>query len=443
MQAAMRPYAAASAALIGASVIAVNPAVYPDLEQGQDLSGAAVRLASTDVLPDLTLQDLENIPYNFFASIANIPYYEFSAPIDADTIAGGALAYTTIPTGDVGAVGVTPIPEISHGAIGFLDNVLAYEGNFFLLNAVNVLGIDPGDPGKIAAFADLLSGNPDVGSAVSAQLIPILEAELPLQAGCTAVSAGGCPDPLEILMGSNQSTGFDPLGTHNLEVPGYLSVPLQDFFSSSGYTFPGTETDPLLNPVPSGEPIGDVGGPGFPPGTPTDPIPLGTDGSTYYETLPWSGETVHLDPNGPADAYFAYLTQDPSLNPIMFPSLQDVTTDLNGLTTGLFNTFNPFVNGTYCLPCAPFVPGDTTNPITSLFPPGTELSSLTTEFSSLLGGSAALPADLSSLFDPSTFTTDLAALLGTSSTDLTALLGGSGADLLSSILPDIATFLPF
>jgi hypothetical protein len=66
------------------------------------------------------------------------------------------------------------------------------------------------------------------------------------------------------------------------------------------------------------------------------------------------------------------------------------------------------------------------------------------EFGSLLGGAAA--TDFSTQLTTelgSGFSTDLAGLLGTSSTDLTALLGGSGADLLSSILPDIATFLPF
>jgi hypothetical protein len=409
MQAAMRPYAIAGAALLGASVIIVKPlAPQPDPEQGlQKISDAAVRLADADV----TLADLANIPYNLFASIVNLPYYEFADPISTAGVADGAIAYTLDDPG----VGVTPMPDTSLGAIGLLDNVLNYEGNFWLLDAVNVLGIDPGDPGKIAAFADILTGNPALGDAFSSQLIPILEAELPLQAGCTAASAGGCPDPLEILMGSTTSNG--------VTVPGYFSVPIQDFFSSTGYTFPGTTADPLQNPVPVGEPIP----PGFPPGTPTD---------APNETLPWSGQTVTLDQNGPLDAYLAYLTQSPADNPIEFPTLQDVTTDLTNLTTATFNTFNPFVDGTYCLPCAPFVPGDTTNPFTTLLD-GTGLGSL-------FDSSSASSTDLSSLFDSSTLSTDLSSLLDGSSlaTELTQLFDPSTAAsdlsaLLASALPDL------
>jgi hypothetical protein len=411
MQAAMRPYAIAGAALLGASVIIVKPlAPQPDPEQGlQQISDAAVRLADADV----TLADLANIPYNLFASIVNLPYYEFADPISTAGVADGAIAYTLDDPG----VGVTPMPDTSLGAIGLLDNVLNYEGNFWLLDSVNVLGIDPGDPGKIAAFADILTGNPALGDAFSSQLIPILEAELPLQAGCTAASAGGCPDPLEILMGSTTSNG--------VTVPGYFSVPIQDFFSSTGYTFPGTIADPLQNPVPVGEPIP----PGFPPGTPTD---------APNETLPWSGETVTLDQNGPLDAYLAYLTQSPADNPIEFPTLQDVTTDLTNLTTATFNTFNPFVDGTYCLPCAPFVPGDTTNPFTTLLD-GTGLGSL-------FDSSSASSTDLSSLFDSSTLSTDLSSLLDGSSlaTELTQLFDPSTAAsdlsaLLATGLPDLLT----
>jgi hypothetical protein len=400
MQGAMRPYAVAGAALLGVGVISVTPvAPPPDPAQGVErISHATVRLADADV----TLADLANIPYNLFASIVNLPYDEFADPISLDSVAGGAIDYT----GDTPGVGVTPIPETSLGDVGLLDNVLNYEGNFWLLDAVNVLGIDPGDPGKVAAFADILTGNPAIGNAFSEQLIPILEAELPLQAGCTAASSAGCPDPLEILTGSTTSDG--------VTVPGYFSVPIQDFFSSTGYTFPGTEpTDPTGtwdNPVPSGEPIPV----GFPPGTPTDPIPTDPTATPpiVNEPLPWSGETVTLDQNGPADALLTYLTQSPADNPIEFPTLQDVTTDLTNLTTATFNTFNPFVDGTYCLPCAPFVPGDTTDP-----------------FTALLAGSS-LSTDLTALLDPSTFTTDLSALLGTSATtDISALV----ADLASTL----------
>jgi hypothetical protein len=149
---------------------------------------------------------------------------------------------------------------------------------------------------------------------------------------------------------------------------------------------------------------------------------------------------VTLDQNGPLDAYLAYLTQSPADNPIEFPTPQDVTTDLTNLTTATFNTFNPFVDGTYCLPCAPFVPGDTTNPFTTLLD-GTGLGSLfdssstsSTDLSSLLDASS-LSTDLSSLLDGSSMATELTQLFdpSTAASDLSALLASALPDLLSSI----------
>lgn len=79
--------------------------------------------------------------------------------------------------------------------------------------------------------------------------------------------------------------------------------------------------------------------------------------------MPWSGQTVRisLDPFAPvtpgvinpAASFVNSLMQEPTgITPLPNP----VTTFAN-LGTSVFNTFNPFVIGTQCGFCAPFVPG--------------------------------------------------------------------------------------
>jgi hypothetical protein len=384
MQSAVRPYVTAGVVLLGASVVAVTPvALPPNMEQGLErISHAAVGLVD-DVLPaDVTLTDLENIPYNLFAEIANIPYEEFAQPITTPA----DIAYTT----DTPGVGATPIPDTSLGDVGLFDNVLAYDGNWWIIDAVNVLGTDPGDPPKIAAFFDLLFGNPDIGNSFASLIIPIEEADLPLEAGCPAIAAGGCPDPQELLTGYTESNGT--------VVPGYFQAPLEQFFSSTGYTFPGTANAPWFNEIPSGETIP----PGIPPDTTFNPIPLGP--GEYYAALPWSGTTVSLNPEAPLDAEFNYLIQDPADNPIQFPTVTDVETDINGYFTGLNTDFNPFVPGSTCAICDP----------------STLVSTSETNIGSLVSTSVA---DLTALFDDSGLSTELTQLIdaGALSSDLSGL----------------------
>lgn len=368
MQSAVRPRVAAGVVLLGASVIAVTPHALPaDMEQGlEHISNAMVRLVDAEAFPaDVTLQDLENVPYNLFASIANLPYEEFAEPIPTPA----DIAYTT----DTPGVGATPIPDYSLGDVGLFDNVLAYDGSWWIIDAVNVLGTDPGDPPKVVALFDVLAGNPDLGNSFASIIIPIEEAELPLEWGCPAIATGGCPDPQELLVGNTL-----PDGT---VVPGYGQAPIEDFFTT-GYTFPGTPSDPWVNEIPSGETIP----PGIPPDTTFVPIPLGP--GEYYAPLPWSGTTVTLNPEGPLDAELNYLFQSPADNPIETPTLADVETDLSGYLTGLNTDFNPFVPGTTCAICGE--PG-ATSPTPSFDP-----SVLSTYLSQLLL-SNALPTELTAL----------------------------------------------
>jgi hypothetical protein len=381
MQSAVRPYVTAGVVLLGASVVAVTPvALPPNMEQGLErISHAAVGLVDVGLPADVTLTDLENVPYNLFASIVNLPYEEFAEPIATPS----DIAYTT----DTPGVGATPIPDTSLGDIGLLDNVLAYDGNWWIIDAVNVLGTDPGDPPKVVALADIAAGDPEVGNALSSIIVPIEEIELPLEFGCAAIASGGCVDAQELLMGNTE-----PDGT---VVPGYFTLtPIEEMFSATGYTFPGTATDPWVNEIPSGEPIP----PGIDPDT-TYPIPVGP-GETDA-ALPWSGTTVTLNADAPLDSELNYLFQSPADNPIEFPTLTDVETDLSGLVTGANTDFNPFVPGSTCAICDP----------------STLLTSTEANLSSLLDDSG-LSTELTQLIDSSGLASDFSGL----SSELSSLL---------------------
>jgi hypothetical protein len=469
MQTVMRPYVAfAGAAMLGVGVIAVNPAIpHPDLEQGlASISDASVRLANFDTL------DLGNIAWNLFAGVVDLPYYEYADPI---TLASGL-------TGDYsGLPGYEYLSEPSAGSINALANSLDYAGNWWQLTSTNVLGTDPGDPPKVLALAELLTGNPAVGESIGQQFNILQEAWLPLVQGCVSASVGGCPDPNDVL------TSYFEVSPQQLE---------------SGYTFPDAASGlpGSVNPVPFGEPIP----PGFPYGT-TIPIPPGELGSNPANIeLPWAGQTVTLNPDSPIEAYWNYLNGPDQ--PLEFPTLTQVADAYQHLFTSVFNAFNPFVPGTYCLVCAPFVPGDNdlqtffqdtyeqsianiqtsfSNTGTVLNDPSvlltnsdallstaydnllstgdklgsgfgtelgsfsgglptaaTDLSALSTEFSGGLDPSL-FAGDLTSMLDPANFTAELSNLLGGSAADgLTSLLaGGALPDLFTTFATDFATSL--
>lgn len=461
MQTVMRPYVAfAGAAMLGVGVIAVNPAIpHPDLEQGLErVSDAAVRLTGFDAL------NLPDLAWNLFAGVVDLPYYEYADPI---TLVGGLTGnYSDLP-------GYDYLSEPSAGTINALANSLDYAGNWWQLTSTNVLGTDPGDPPKVLALAELLAGNPAVGESIGQQFNILQEAWLPLVQGCVSASVGGCPDPNDVLTS-------------------YFEVPLQKL--ESGYTFPAVGTgDPgSVNPVPFGEPVA----PGFPYGT-TIPIPSGTDGSSPTNVeIPWAGQTVTLNPDSPIEAYWNYLNGPEQ--PLEFPTLTQVADAYQNLFTAVFNAFNPFVPGTYCLLCAPFVPGDNDlqtffqdtyeqsianiqtsfgNIETVLNDPSVLVTNFDTllntaydnllatvdklgsgfggEFGALSGGLPTAATDLSALstdfsggLDPNLFAGDLTSMLDPANftAELTNLLGGSAAEGLTSLLaggalPDLlATF---
>jgi hypothetical protein len=366
-----RPYVLGGVALAGASLIAVSP-IGPPLP-GTHTSDAAVRLAADSVM---------NIPENLIDGFLNIPYYLFAAPYTLPSYLDYTEAGNTAGPGGTeypgGGGDLAYLPPVTHGALNEIANVLNYDGNLWQLTSTNVLGIDPGDAPKGLFFDALM---PMFGEQTSQdlgqQVLGVLEAEIPVGEGCVSVSVGGCTD-----LGGFLSTYFT-VSTQQLE---------------AGYTYPE-----LYNPVPSGEPIP----PGFPPGTPI-PIPEGYDGSTDY-LVPWAGTTFTENLNLVNNDIMDYLMGTPTGVHTVTPA--EIMDTMQHLGQASNEYFNPFVEGTYCLPCAPFVPGGaaTSGAPGAASAVAPEMSSI---MSALTAGTlpSAIAADLSTLFGPAV-ATDTSTLL--------------------------------
>ncbi len=167
--AAVGPKVMVGVALAGASLIAVTPAIAP---AEQRISHAAVQLTSggdgligsvTDLLGGANVTDLLgglpdlgnlgglfadgsllNIPYNLFANVANIPYYE--------SLALQEYAYALGPAGTMGGV-----PGwIPPGAPGFGDPTALYTlggtGSWYGESIGNTWGWDDGNFPQLTAL---------------------------------------------------------------------------------------------------------------------------------------------------------------------------------------------------------------------------------------------------------------------------------------------------
>jgi hypothetical protein len=308
MQAAVRPYVTAGVALVGAVLIAVTPiAPRPTELRSADL---AVRLAAASVA---------NIIPNLFNDIASIPANELLA-LGTGTVPLGALpnsAFSFTPSFQGVSLAQT-------GVVGLTSNFI-YSGNWWVNQPTNVLGIDPGDIGRIQALVNVALPIPALSVPLGDALAAILASQLPTNAGCTETSTGGCNNPLGILS-----------GMFNLQN-------LFQMFSPTGYTFPATLNDPVTCDSSGNCNLANTNGP----------------------LMPWAGQTVSLDPFAPVTpgiinptaTLISNLTTGLMADPTGVTPLPDPVTTLTNLGTAIFNAFNPFVPLTQCGFCAPLAPG--------------------------------------------------------------------------------------
>ena len=363
MQAAVRPYAMAGAALAGVSLIAATPIAAP---VARHVTTAAVRLTSGgDILSDLgnlgglttdlgdlgnlgglttdlgdlgnlgglttDLGDLGNlgglttdlgslanfgglfdsgsllnIPYNLFADVVNIPYEE--------SLALKEYAYALGPAGLQGGV-----PGwIPPGAPGFGDPTALYTsggtGSWYMESIGNTWGWDNGNWPQVAAISNFL--------------LPFKFTD-PITANLLQSFAQS-----EFIDGAHIGCEFEcanPLGY----LGGWLhgDTPLTTLLSPDA-TFPTTVADTV-----------DSGNPGITnlyylfdqlisPNSPSDVI--------------WSNQPgAQINLLEPLQAIAGNLTASPSEDPIQFPDLGSVFSNALTLGKDIVNDFNPFVEGSF------------------------------------------------------------------------------------------------
>jgi hypothetical protein len=468
--------------IISASLIAVSPiAPPPDLPR---MASAAVRLTTsgvTDVLSGLGSLDplgslsgltndlgslanlggfgdgsLANIPYNLFADLVNIPYYE--------SLALQEYAYALGPAGSVGGVAgwIPPgTPSTGIADIGGQEfYALGGTGSWWMESIGNTWGWDNGNWPQLDAIVHFLL--PFQFTESYAEQLQLLE-------------------QAEIIDGAQVNCEYecaDVLGY----VGNWFNTPLTQLLSLT-HTFPNTIADTIGSNAGS---IINVG-----------PTPPGSD------LVIWAGQPGTLYPLAPLEATAANLTGSPANNPIMLPDPANVLTSATQLFNDFTTNFNPFVTGSFLYWGAPtdysvpaflagmlqdftgipnqFVDigqwqpngaeplwGYDASPLTLLSPteglpagieylgqgllgylnPEIYLQALSNDVTGLIASPenpASLLNDipfatflLGGLFDPSTLLGDFSSLVPNAGADLASMLGPNLAADLSSLLPNAA-----
>ena len=306
MQVTVRSYIAAGVVPVVAGLMATTPiAAHPP------------ELHIANLAPRLTAS-VANILPNLIDDIINIPANELIALGDGTVTLGNNNQFSFTPN-------LNNISLNQTGVVG-LTSDFTYAGNWWVVQPTNVLGTDPGDVPRYESLVNVLVPIPALSVPLGNALTAILASQLPMNIGCTETQCRWVQQPP---------------GHPRRDVPPSGIVAM---FSPAGFTFPD-----VYDPVTCDN-----------SGTCNRADPNG-------QVMPWSGQTVKISLNpfapvtpgviNPLASFVNSLMQDPTgITPLPNP----VTTVAN-LGTAIFNTFNPFVIGTQCEFCAPFVPGSETS----------------------------------------------------------------------------------
>lgn len=264
-----------------------------------NLGGLTGGLANLNVGGDLSR--LANVPYNLFADVANIPYYE--------SLALQEYAYALGPAGSVGGVPgwIPPGATIANGGVKMIDGLPYYAlggtGSWEYESMGNTWGWDDGNWPQVDALLHFALPFPFTES-LAYQFETFAQAEF---IDGTAVSS--------------QFMTADPLAY----LGGWLhgATPISSLLA--GTTFPNTVANTIgMN-------------------SPTGVVNVGPNG----DLVNWAGQPAHLEPMAPLNAIGANLTATPAQDPIMLPNLGNVATSAIQLEFDEINDFNPFETGSF------------------------------------------------------------------------------------------------
>jgi hypothetical protein len=316
VQAASRAYVLAAAALAATSAVVVTSSA-PRPSQ-PPVRSIETRLVDAD--------SVLNIPVNLFDDILNIPYNEIQG-------------------------------------LDLLSDSLFFSGDWWVPNATNLWGTDPGDIGHYMGIFDVMIPFPQIsgldqpeidptadadGTAGLAQQIALLAAaELPVSASCDAQSCAPVLPP-DVITGStalDRDIGFLESITGQQEFglfANWFKVPFSDL--SNGYTFTTADDPGLVDPSPDTGPDGSVASAfGF-DGT------TGADGTGSGDYMPWAGNTFQLNLFGPFEDFYNSLLATPPTDGvdgtgIEIPTSTDILDAFQNLAAASVVAFDPFVEG--------------------------------------------------------------------------------------------------
>lgn len=285
----VRPYMTVSVALVGASVITVAPIQPPDEESRVSTDRYSLAAATTT----------DEACSGYFTDGCDIWADQSYTPVALDLDSGSVW---NIPANIVNAI--ISIPRAYINALNDLSYSLEVTGSWWVYTETNVLGYDPADPPKITALINLLIPFEALSEPLGEQVSWWAKANLPMNAGCTGTAPPTCEDANAILSEMFQ-------------------VPIWDLIT--GYTFPE-----LNNPVSDAESAAGEE----------------IDGEKGDE-VPWSGESVQLNPWDPVYSVVNYLLADPAENTPEAVTLTEIVETVTRLGAALWEAFNPFVPGSF------------------------------------------------------------------------------------------------
>ena len=336
MHASARPYAIAGSALLTSGMIAVMPVVQPAASRVANMDVRLVDANSllTDVtgalgnldpltslgglsLPDLgsldlgglNLDGIQNIPYNLFADVVNIPYEE--------SLALQEEAYALGPAGLPGGVpGWIPPGVPGFGTDGLYP--LGGTGSWYMESLGNTWGWDDGNWPQVAAISNFLLPFSFTDSITGNLLESFAQSEFidGAHIGCEFE----CANPLGYLGGwLHGDTSLTSLLSPGATFP----TTLEDSVGDTGYTNLFYLFGQLTSPNTGGE------------------VPAPGD-------VIWSGQSgAQINLLEPLQAIAGNLTASPSADPIQFPDLGSVFSNALTLGEDILKDFSPLEEGSF------------------------------------------------------------------------------------------------